>query len=238
MKQLRYILLMVMTCTFTLVQAQNKMPAQTQRYVPVAIDLGLPSGTLWADRNMRENEASTNFGQYYSWGSTVADDEALAYEEYNQRMMTSWRGYKHGSGAKALTKYCTDSAYGKKDGKTQLDPEDDAAAVYAKTHQVPIWDAQWHIPTEKEFAELIEKCKWTWKKNGYQVTGPNGKSIFLPTAGFAGSSVKDVGYYWSSTLCEDFPCYAYALMFGDGFIGWNNGTRYKGYSIRPVKSKK
>lgn len=187
---------------------------------------------------MRENEASTNFGQFYSWGSVVADDEALAYEEHNQRSMTSWRGYKHGSGAKALTKYCTDSAYGKKDDKTQLDPEDDAAAVYAKTHQVAIWDAQWHIPTEKEFAELIEKCKWTWKKNGYQVTGPNGKSIFLPTAGFAGSDVKDVGYYWTSTLCTDFPCYAYAVMFGDGFIGWNNGTRYKGYSIRPVKSKK
>ena len=203
-----------MTCTFTYMQAQNKIPAQTQRYIPIAIDLGLPSGTLWADRNMRENEASTNFGQFYSWGSVVADDEALAYEEHNQRSMTSWRGYKHGSGAKALTKYCTDSAYGKKDDKTQLDPEDDAAAVYAKTHQVAIWDAQWHIPTEKEFAELIEKCKW------------------------AGSDVKDVGYYWTSTLCADFPFYAYAVMFGDDFIGWNNGTRYKGYSIRPVKSKK
>ena len=104
-----------MTCTFTYMQAQNKIPAQTQRYIPIAIDLGLPSGTLWADRNMRENEASTNFGQFYSWGSVVADDEALAYEEHNQRSMTSWRGYKHGSGAKALTKYCTDSAYGKKD---------------------------------------------------------------------------------------------------------------------------
>ena len=119
MKQLRYFFLMVMTCTFTYMQAQNKIPAQTQRYIPIAIDLGLPSGTLWADRNMRENEASTNFGQFYSWGSVVADDEALAYEEHNQRSMTSWRGYKHGSGAKALTKYCTDSAYGKKDDKTQ-----------------------------------------------------------------------------------------------------------------------
>ena len=237
MKQLRYFFLMVMTCTFTYMQAQNKIPAQTQRYIPIAIDLGLPSGTLWADRNMRENEASTNFGQFYSWGSVVADDEALAYEEHNQRSMTSWRGYKHGSGAKALTKYCTDSAYGKKDDKTQLDPEDDAAAVYAKTHQVAIWDAQWHIPTEKEFAELIEKCKWTWKNNGYEVTGPNGKSIFLPAAGMSGHNLPYIGQYWTSTLCADFPCYAYAVIFGDDFITWNNSSRCSGCSIRPVKKK-
>ncbi|MBO4430642.1 MAG: hypothetical protein J5790_04800 [Bacteroidaceae bacterium] len=238
MRNLRYIFLSLMTCTLLFVQAQNKIPPTSERYIPKAIDLGLPSGTIWADRNMSVNDQPTNFGEYYSWGNVLSDAEMTTYDEFNQRMMTSWKGYKYGTGPKSLTKYCTNSSFGTKDNKTRLDPDDDAATAYTKNHKAPIWDAQWHIPTDKEFAELIEKCKWEWKKNGYQVTGPNGKSIFLPAAGFAGEKSPSSGYYWTSSLCPDFPCYAYAVMFGDTFIGWNNASRYQGYSIRPVKSKK
>lgn len=225
-------------CTFTFVQAQKAVPQTMQRYVPNAIDLGLPSGTLWADRNMDTNDKPTDFGSYYSWGNIVSSHEADAYDDYDQRMMASWKGYKYGTGPKALTKYCTDSTFGKKDGKTQLDPDDDAAASYAKKHQVPIWDAQWHMPTADQFAELIAKCKWTWEKGGYRVTGPNGKSIFLPAAGFSLSPRSNIGSYWTSSLCPDFPCYAYAVIFNDETVGWNNASRFLGYSIRPVKSKK
>lgn len=233
MEKLRYICLTLIACTLTIVQAQNKIPSTSERYVPKAIDLGLPSGTLWADRNMDINDKPSDFGTYYSWGSIIAHNEGqqIPMEERG----FSWRTYKYGKGTKALTKYCTDSTFGTKDGKTQLDADDDAATAYAKNHAIPIWDAQWHIPTEKEFAELLEKCKWEWKKNGYQVTGPNGQSIFLPAAGFAGNNTSGCGCYWTSSLCPDFPCYAYAIMFDDSFIGWNNASRYLGYSIRPVR---
>lgn len=56
-------------CTLTAVQAQNSIPSSSQRYVPQAIDLGLPSGTLWADRNMAVNDKASDFGDYYSWGT-------------------------------------------------------------------------------------------------------------------------------------------------------------------------
>ncbi len=231
MKQLRYIILMFTLCTLTAVQAQNSIPSSSQRYVPQAIDLGLPSGTLWADRNMAVNDKASDFGDYYSWGSTVSSQDAPLSQ-------SSWRDYKYGNGPKALTKYCTDSTFGKKDGKVKLEPDDDAASSYAQTHKVPFWDAKWHIPTADEFAELIEKCKWTWTSGGYQVTGPNGKSIFLPAAGMEGRPLLGMGNYWTSTLCDDFPCYAYAVIFDDEFIAWNNASRFSGYSIRPVRSKK
>ena len=234
MKQLRYILLTLMACTLTMVQAQTTQGFE--RYIPKAIDLGLPSGTLWADRNMGITDRPTDFGVYYSWGSIYSSDEDDLLP-YDQRGFF-WRTYKYGKGPKSLTKYCTDSTFGSKDGKTHLDPADDAAAAYAKNHRTPIWDAQWHIPTAKEFAELMDKCKWTWTDGGYKVTGPNGNSIFLPAAGMAGHNLEDTGQYWTSTLCADFPCYAYAVMFGDDYISWNNSSRSSGCSIRPVKSKK
>ena len=173
------------------------------------VDLGLPSGTLWANMNVGATQESDS-GFYYQWGDTVT-----------RKADFSWKNYKWCNGTQQhMTKYCTDSTFGKKDGKVKLEPDDDAASSYAQTHKVPFWDAKWHIPTADEFAELIEKCKWTWTSGGYQVTGPNGKSIFLPAAGMEGRPLLGTGNYWTSTLCDDFPCYAYAIIFDDEFIAW------------------
>ena len=65
------------------------------------------------------------------------------------------------------------------DGKTVLDPEDDAAAVNL--------GGKWRMPTETEVTELVNMCTWEWTSvngvNGCKVTGPNGNSIFLPASG-------------------------------------------------------
>ena len=238
MKQLSYILLACALCALTALpaQAQQKATNATDRYTPKAIDLGLPSGTLWADRNMGITSSPTDFGVYYSWGSIYSSDEDDLLP-YDQRGF-SWRTYRFGKSAKTLTKYCTDTTFGTKDGKTQLEPDDDAATAYAKNHRTPIWDAQWHIPTAKEFEELMEKCNWTWTDGGYKVTGPNGNSIFLPAAGMAKMHLSGMGQYWTSTLCADFPCYAYAVIICDEFATWNNASRSLGLSVRPVKKKK
>ncbi len=62
------------------------------------------------------------------------------------------------------------------------------------------------LPTKEQFEELKAYCQWTWTDNGYKVVGPNGKSIFLPAAGYRTgnnngnvSYVGSGGYYWSST---------------------------------------
>ena len=65
----------------------------------------------------------------------------------------------------------------------------------------------WRVPSVDEFNELIDKCKWTWTKlndvNGYDITGPNGNSIFLPATGYYGYDgefyVNEACRYLSST---------------------------------------
>ena len=90
----------------------------------------------------------------------------------------------------SFTKY--DTGVGT-DNKSVLDPEDDAATVNL--------GGGWRTPTRKEWKELYEKCTWTWKTrngvNGMQVTGPNGKSIFLPAGGWYDSTISNRGTYGS-----------------------------------------
>ncbi|MDD6943047.1 MAG: hypothetical protein SOV24_02275, partial [Muribaculaceae bacterium] len=104
------------------------------------------------------------------------------------------------------------------------------------------WGGSWRLPTKAECQELIDKCTWTWTTqgghNGYKVTGKNGKSIFLPAAGWRrGTSRSDVGeygYYWGSTPGESSAYGAYYLGFYSSFhgVGWR--YRINGFSVRPV----
>lgn len=82
-------------------------------------------------------------------------------------------------------------------------------------------NGKFRTPTRKEFKELIDHCRWSWVEykgvNGCKVTGPSGKSIFLPSAGRKsdyGIYRKEVyGYYWSSTKSHSLN--AYYLYFND-----------------------
>lgn len=71
------------------------------------------------------------------------------------------------------------------------------------------WGNEWRTPTKEEWEELFEKCKWKKLKLplsngakilGFQVTGVNGNSIFLPMtfAHYFGGSNK-YGFYQTST---------------------------------------
>ena len=101
------------------------------------------------------------------------------------------------------------------------------------------WGGSWRMPTKAELEELKTKCTWTWTTqgghNGYKVTGKNGKSIFLPAAGWRyGASpdyVGEYGYFWSSTPYESGFGNAFYLSSGHG-VGW--ASRGYGWSVRPV----
>lgn len=85
------------------------------------------------------------------------------------------------------------------------------------------WGGSWRMPTSDECQELKDKCKWEWTTvngvNGYKVTGPSGKSIFLPAAGmrlaedllYSGKN----GYYWSSSIYESDKSQSWQLFFID-----------------------
>ena len=187
-----------------------------------AVDLGLPSGTLWADRNVGA-DAPEAYGDYFAWG------EVTPKTEYN------WSTYKWCNGSStSMTKYCTDSSYGTVDGKTVLDLEDDAAYVNM--------GSAWRMPTHEEMQELLNNCTRTWTTqngvNGYKVTGPNGNRIFLPAAGCRyNSDLKldgSVGTYWSSSLYESYSDGAYILDFDSDDYLWNCLYRFFGQSVRAV----
>ena len=106
------------------------------------------------------------------------------------------------------------------------------------------WGGSWRMPTKAEFQELIDRCTWTWTTyngvNGYKVTGPNGNSIFLPAAGWFGSSLSSrgtFGFYWSATPCEGGTYGAYCLRFlsGSHYTDWRD--RIYGHCVRPVCNK-
>ena len=105
------------------------------------------------------------------------------------------------------------------------------------------WGSTWRMPTNAEMEELENNCTWTWTAqsgiNGYKVTGQNGKSIFLPAAGYChGTSryyVGEDGYYWSSSPDKSSDNGAYDLYFASDYhnVNWID-RRYYGYSVRPV----
>ena len=186
-----------------------------------AVDLGLPSGTLWADRNVGA-DAPEAYGDYFAWG------EVTPKTEYN------WSTYKWCNGDyDTQTKYCTNSSYGTVDGKTVLDLEDDAAYVNM--------GAEWRMPTKSEQDELCNNCTWTWTTQngvyGRKVTGPNGNSIFLPAAGNRDYiyllNERSRGYYWSSSLYVGSNG-AYELGFNSVDFHWFYSPRFEGQSVRAV----
>ncbi len=199
-----------------------------------AVDLGLPSGLLWATCNVGATSPE-EYGDYFAWGETTTK------ETY------TWSTYKWCNGSRdTQTKYCNDSDYGYNsftDNKTVLDPEDDAAAIN--------WGGDWRMPTLDEIKELNNNCttEWTTDYNGTGVAGrivtskTNGNSIFLPAAGYRYKSslnyAGSYGYYWSSSLNTRRPDYAYYLYFYSSIYDWSNGDyRYYGRSVRAVCSAK
>ena len=191
------------------------------------VDLGLPSGLLWATRNVGSNRPE-EFGSYFAWGETTPKDS------YN------WDTYKYANGSNtSLTKYCTSYSYGKVDYIEVLEEKDDAATAN--------WGKPWRTPTLIETQELINKCKWSSTTrngvNGYTVTGPNGNSIFIPAAGIMVNNVPHITADACLQTATIFnadngnPASASVLYIEKGtphkWYGWD---RCWGYSVRPVMS--
>ena len=211
--------------------------------VGTAVDLGLPSGTLWADHNIGATNPE-DYGDYYSWGET-ATKETYDWSTY----------FDTNDGGQTFGKYNND------DGKTELETSDDVASQ--------TWGGKWQMPTRAMIEELKSKCYWVWTTtyngksvNGYivykakndpdkgaKVTSGSSPSsdydvatdphLFLPAAGFRqGSKLSDEGlkgYYWSRSLDPSDSQNAYNLHFhSGGVLGYCTSSRDCGFAVRPV----
>lgn len=200
------------------------------------VDLGLPSGTLWATCNVGATSPE-DYGDYFAWGETEPYDE-------NGKTYYEWSTYKWCNGNYIkLSKYCNKSdcgMFGFTDTLTELEPEDDAACAK--------WGTDWRMPSLAQIKELINSSYTTseWITlhgvNGLKVTSiSNGNSIFLPAAGYRiGSSLYDAGSncsYWSCSLYSDNPLCAYSLDVVSSRVSTDDDDRGVGFSVRSVRLK-
>lgn len=210
----------------------NKFQTTGQLNGHYYVDLGLPSGLLWATCNVGASSPD-GYGDYYAWAETYAKNTY------------TWENYKYrDEHYEVCSKYSAQF-----DNLTILEACDDAATAN--------WGAGWRMPTADEMQELKDNCKAFAMKSGQTVgillTGPNGNSIFLPAGNDSSidysTSYYIFGSYWSSSLYVDSLAYvnlgtfAYYLSFGiDTNYGYysnkdikvNSGGRSYGQLIRPV----
>ena len=220
----KILLLMVIVLPFIFISCDKDEPViiDETEYFGDYLDLGLPSGTLWATRNIGAN-CPEDYGDYFAWGET-------APKELYDRNTYKWSD----SDGNMMTKYCTDIRFGIIDGKTELEPEDDAASVN--------WGASWRMPTVEQQQELARNCRWRWAKRngvyGIKCTGPNGNSLFFPAAGARLDNLhteRGLGKYWSRSLFDS--RFAHSLFFNQSGKMYPNHSflRELGYPVRAVR---
>ena len=192
------------------------------------VDLGLPSGTLWATCNIGASKPE-DYGDYYAWGETKSKTT------YN------WDTYIYANGTyDKLTKYCNDSYYGNNgftDNLTTLQSGDDPATAN--------WGSGWQTPSKDQWEELKINTTNQWTtKNGVKgrlfTSKKNGQTLFLPAAGYRNEGslhgAGSYGYYWSRSLDTGYSYDAWSLHFLSDVCGMLSYDRYDGQSVRPVRS--
>ena len=220
----------------------------------IAVDLGLPSGTLWCKCNLGatcENTPESWYGDYYAWGDlepNKTDEDGKIYFD--------WSNYKFGDFFKELTKYCNNPVFGLKgftDNLTLLHPKDDAAYQNKKLHNF-----NFYIPTKEQCEELIKYTNNYWVKNydptklkhnseddggiqglnGGVFEGKNRNQLFIPAAGsrdgFLNKDTDSCCRLWSSSLCLNNPGNIYYLLFKANYINMIDFYGCGGQSVRPV----
>ena len=178
------------------------------------VDLGLPSGTLWATCNVGATSPE-QAGLYFAFGETTG---------YSAEQV------KKGERSFDSASYTAPSV------SDNLTLEQDAAHVNL--------GGKWRMPTKAEYQELRDNCDgvWTDDYNGTGVAGCiftskiNGNSVFFPAAGYCFESIlynmDSNGNYWSDSWCSSSG--AWYLYFNSIGQLTSCGSRYYGQTVRGV----
>ena len=211
---------------------------------------GLTANTTYYVRAYATNEYGTGYGEEKSFTTLAATGTINGYAWVDLGLPSGLKWATCNVGASQPHGYGNYYAWGETTTKTSYDQSNSTARQQISDFSGNVtydaaranWGSTWRMPTKAEIEELINNCTWTWTTqigvNGYRVTGPNGKSIFLPAAGFCDgssrNSVGTLGYYWSSTPDGSATYYAYGLIFYSGYHNVYRYGRYYGYTVRPV----
>lgn len=203
------------------------------------VDLGLKDEQghtiYWATCNVGA-ETPEDYGLYFAWGGTVGYDENV-----REGLPFDWANAPFNNGSLDFDEVFFNSV------KNTVCPNGVLAKEYDAARQN--WGGLWRMPTQEEQNQLVASCAWEWNstKYGYTVTGTNGKSIFLPSAGYGTTSryihyVNEYGYYWSSSIFSSIPeyqtqyndRYGVIIKFRNVEKLWDAESRYEGMPVRAV----
>ena len=197
------------TIKVTVIEESINTPAE-------AIDLGLPSGTLWASWNVGASKPEES-GDYYAWGETEYKQDNCTVSTYS---------------------FCTDG-----DKNTCVSLGDIAGTQYDVAHVK--WGDRWTIPTIEQAQELLDYCNFVWTKrnsvSGFNVIGQNGNTIFIPASGCRhGGTHQNDGVGIDLWLSKESETYNYGAAemtsnhYGNKPEIHQNMSRYLGLFVRPV----
>ena len=275
--------LLIVTLLFTLLALGMSHARSHSKNGHEYVDLGLPSGTLWATCNIGADKPEDR-GDYFMWGEITPLELDSIYIKgwgityYDSRLSNRLNEMPEGGSAQAqffsigrcykyyidstsvtshrkVTKYCTNPHDGIVDGRTELEPEDDAAFM--------LWGSHWRTPSQDQIKELVKGgytkyrlveqngilgCLIMGIKEGY-----TDKYLFLPFTGKKSPlQIKDVksttntpaepgGCYWlreyDLQICDD--CYYFTFTEENPSISYfNTAPRLLALPIRPVWQEK
>ncbi len=183
------------------------------------VDLGLPSGTLWATRNVGASKVK-DYGDYFAWGETATKasytnenylfhDNPLVLPAENDAAAANWGG------------------------AWRMPTSDDFKEL---TSEACIINRVWYM----------ENGEYNSRVQGYMFTGKsNGNVLFLPMAGWYASCLNKAGEngeYWTSTIAMEDEEHvsdnkAKCFYFEDRSASVIKDSRSFGMPVRPVRSK-
>ena len=178
---------------------------------PVAVDLGLPSGTKWADRNIGASNPEDT-GLYFSWGNTVGHEAGKGYDFEDD--------YDNTPGSEL---------------KGDIDLEHDAARVNLREPWKMPTKEQFKELVDNCESEVTTINEYLGRRFTSKI---NGNSIFMPFAGYIGGTGLRIrgsyGLYWSSSLLSQ--TLGYVLNFNSGGVDPADlNGRFFGFSVRAVQ---
>ena len=196
------------------------------------VDLGLPSGTMWATCNIGADKV-TDSGLLFQWGRI----NGYKYGDANHKFRTNAQNLEDGSTSEYIPITSSGKIYKVND---ILDLADDAAHVNM--------GGKWMMPTQTQYSEMFSNTTRTVIKDlknkqkfiGMLFTSKiNNKRLFVPFAGYWYGSFAAAGsnaYVWFSQVHPSYVYYAYLLYCyssGNAYIYYD---RYRSYafSVRGV----
>ncbi len=189
---------------------------------PSFVNLGLPSGTKWAIRNLGA-PSYKELGPFYAWGDIVPRRDYSSYCWWDEN--------------NKFTKYNSISEYGVVDNRTELLPKDDAAYV--------MYDGKrYRIPTVKQFEELfeyteIEESTESEYGNGFVFRSKiNGEMIYIPRSGtIEGVNYRESRYFllWTRE-CSNNSTGAFGIETDMSMrLHVFSEDKTSGFQIRPIR---